>query len=167
MAERGNGRVDGTGASSGSTVAELLLAGTELGHLLERLVRRRADLSLVQFNALRVLKGREPDAAQPSDLTRGLRVSSAHATTILQQLEARGLVARAESATDRRRRPVRLSDAGRSALAAAVPALVQLEERLGAALGDDRASELWSGLRAVRMAVREALATDDLDCVGP
>ncbi len=149
------------------TVAELLLAGSDLGHLLERQLRRRADLSLAQFNALRVLKGREPEAAQASDLTRGLRVSSGHATNILQQLEGRGLVERAESATDRRRRPVRLTAAGDTTLAAALPALMQLEERLVGTLGPAEASALWGELRAVRMALREALAIDDLDCVGP
>lgn len=149
------------------TVAELLLAGSDLGHLLERLLRRRADLTLAQFNALRVLKARQPDAAQASDLTRGLRVSSAHATTILQQLETRDLIERAESATDRRRRPVRLTVAGEAALATALPVLVQLEERLVGTLGPAEASALWGELRAVRMALREALVTDDLDCVGP
>lgn len=149
------------------TVAELLLAGSDLGHLLERLLRRRADLTLAQFNALRVLKSRQPDNAQASDLTQGLRVSSAHATTILQQLEGRNLIERAESVADRRRRPVRLTVMGEAALATALPVLVQLEERLIGTLGPAEASALWSELRAVRMALREALATDDLDCVGP
>ena len=150
-----------------STVAELLLAGNDLGHLLERMVRRQADLSLVQFNALRVVKGREPAPAQASDLTRTLHVSSAHATTLLQQLELRGLIERAESGADRRRRPVRLTEGGESALASAMPALLDLEERLATSLGEPQVSALWSDLRNVRLAVREALATDDLDCVGP
>lgn len=167
MSGPGNGAAGAADPARPSAVAELLLAGADLGHLLERLVRRRADLSLIQFNALRVLKGREPGPAQASDLTRGLRVSSAHATTILQQLEGRGLVERAEDTTDRRRRPVRLTAAGQSALAEALPALLPLEERLASTLGEPQASGLWTELRAVRMLVREALATDDLDCVGP
>jgi len=149
------------------TVLELLLAGSDLEHLLERLLRRRANLSLVQFNALRVLKVRQPEAGQASDLTRGLRVSSAHATNILQQFEGRGLVERAESGTDRRRRPVRLTEDGEAALASALPTLIQLEERLIGTLGAAEASALWRELRSVRLALREALATDELDCVGP
>ncbi len=166
MAATGNTSSDTT-APRPNTVAELLLAGGDLGHLLERLVRRRSDLSLAQFNALRVVKGREPGPAQASDLTRALSVSSAYATTIVQQLEQRGLIERDESATDRRRRPVRLTDRGQEALGEALPALIQLEERLTSALGDDHAQRLWSDLRLVRMQVAEALATDDLDCVGP
>lgn len=166
MSRHGNGGTPSRPARS-STAAELLLAGNDLGHLLERMVRRQTDLSLVQFNALRVLKGREPAPAQASDLTRNLRVSSAHATTLLQQLEVRGLIERAESSADRRRRPVRLTAAGESALASAMRSLVDLEERLATALGEAQVSDLWDDLRAVRLAVREALATDDLDCIGP
>jgi DNA-binding MarR family transcriptional regulator len=166
MSRRGDGG-NPSGPARPGTVAELLLAGNDLGHLLERMVRRQADLSLVQFNALRVLKGREPAPAQASDLTRSLRVSSAHATTLLQQLQVRGLIERAESSADRRRRPVRLTAAGESVLASAMPALVDLEERLATALGEAQVSGLWNDLRAVRLAVREALAADDLDCIGP
>lgn len=148
-------------------VAELMLAGVDLGDLLERLVRRHADLSLAQFNAMRVVKGREPAAAQASDLTRVLRMSSAHATTVLQHLEGRGFIEREESVTDRRRRPVTLTEEGRAALSVATPALAQLEARVAEVLGGEQMSALWGGLRSVRLSVREALATDDLDCVGP
>jgi len=166
MADRGN---VGTSGSQGrpSTVAELLLAGNDLGYLLERMVRRQADLSLVQFNALRVVKGRQPAPTQASELTRSLRVSSAHATTLLQQLEGRGLIERAESGFDKRRRPVRLTPAGESVLGSAMPALADLEGRLAATLGATRTTGLWDDLRAVRLAVREALAMDDVDCIVP
>ncbi len=167
MSDAGNGPTPPEEPQRPSTVAELLLAGGDLGHLLERLVRRRSDLSLAQFNALRVLKGREPGTAQASDLTRALRVSSAYATTLLQQLDRRGLIERDDDATDRRRRPVRLTAAGQTALEEALPALTQLEERLAGALGDEHASRLWRDLRLVRMQVAEAIAADDLDCVGP
>jgi DNA-binding MarR family transcriptional regulator len=148
--------------------AELLMAGAEISQVLERMVRRRADLSLAQFNALRVLGTREPQAAQPSDLTRSLRVSSAHATTVLQQLERRGLVESSSSPTDRRRRLVRLTPAGRSALDESLAALSLLEERLVAAAGSqEAAAAVWAELRRIRVALREALVVDDWDCVGP
>lgn len=163
---QGNGSSRGQGAPG--AVAELLMAGSELAQVLERLIRRRADIGLVQFNALRVLGAREPEAAQPSDLTRALRMSSAHATTVLQQLAQRGLVERSSSPSDRRRRLVRLTAGGRTALAEALPAVALLEDRLTVALGSAEASTtLWSQLRRVRLAMREALAADDLDCVGP
>jgi DNA-binding MarR family transcriptional regulator len=163
---QGNGSAGAQGAPG--AVAELLMAGTELAQVLERLIRRRAGIGLVHFNVLRLLGSREPEAAQPSDLTRALRMSSAHATTVLQQLEQRGLVERSASPSDRRRRLVRLTSAGRAALDEALPALALLEDRLLAALGSAEASaELWGQLRRVRLVMREALAADDLDCVGP
>jgi DNA-binding MarR family transcriptional regulator len=144
------------------------MAGSELSRVLERMVRRRAELGLAQFNALRVVASREPGPAQPSDLTRVLGMSSAHATSVLHRLEERGLLERAEGPGDQRRRLMRLTPSGRSALEAALPALAQLDERLAAVLGSPEASDaLWGRLRQVRLAVREALAADDLDCVGP
>jgi hypothetical protein len=71
------------GDGTPGTATELLMAGADLWQVLERMVRRRADLSLNQFNVLRVLSGREPDSAHASDLTRTLGMSSAHATTVL------------------------------------------------------------------------------------
>jgi DNA-binding MarR family transcriptional regulator len=166
MDSQGNGSARAQGAPG--AIAELLMAGTELAQVLERLIRRRADIGLVHFNALRLLGSREPEAAQPSDLTRALRMSSAHATTVLQQLEQRGLVERSASPSDRRRRLVRLTSAGRAALGEALPALALLEDRMTVALGSEEASmALWTQLRRVRLALREALAADDLDCVGP
>ena len=144
------------------------MAGSELSRVLERMVRRRADLNLAQFNALRVVASREPDLAQPSDLIRVLGMSSAHATSVVHQLAERGLLERAERRGDQRRRLMRLTPGGRSALDAALPALAQLDERLSAVLGSpDASAALWGRLREVRLAVREALAADDLDCVGP
>ena len=60
-----------------------------------------------------------------------------------------------------------LTTEGRALLSAATPALAHLESRVAELLGDDQLSALWGGLRSVRLSVREALATDDLDCVGP
>jgi DNA-binding MarR family transcriptional regulator len=171
VADEGNGASAAGGAAGAPAelVLERLTAGGELAQVLERMVRRRADLGLVQFQALRLLAGREPEPTQPSDLMRTSRMSSAHATTVLNQLEARGLVARLESAEDRRRRLVRLTPAGHAALARARPALALLEERLVAAVGPDGPADALGGeLRKVRLALRQALALDDWEsCVGP
>jgi DNA-binding MarR family transcriptional regulator len=156
------------GDGTPGTATELLMAGADLWQVLERMVRRRADLSLNQFNVLRVLSGREPDSAHASDLTRTLSMSSAHATTVLQQLEQRGLIERRESPNDRRRRVVRLTAEGTAALDQARPALALLEGCVVGALGSevDQAT-IRADLRRIRLALRHALATEDWDCVGP
>lgn len=156
--------------AAAGTVNELLMAGLELGQVLERGLRERAGLSVNQFNVLRVIAGRESGTAHAVDLTRVLGMSSAHATTVLHQLEERGLVERHESATDRRRRAVIVTDQGRELLQAAAPVLSDLEKRISAVLGDDDADRvrLRSQLRQLRLALRHGLTAQEWDdCVGP
>lgn len=168
MTTPGNLPAGAPGQDGAGTTMELLMAGGEVSRALDRMVRRRAELNLAQFNALRVIASREPDPAQPSDLTRILRMSSAHATAVVHQLAERGLVERAPSPGDQRLRLIRLTTRGRRALDAALPALAELDARLSAALGSQEASAaLWGRLREVRLALREALAADDLDGAGP
>lgn len=156
--------------AAAGTVNELLMAGLELGQVLERGLRERAGLSVNQFNVLRVIAGRESGTAHAVDLTRVLGMSSAHATTVLHQLEERGLVERHESATDRRRRAVIVTDQGRELLQSAAPVLSDLEKRISAVLGDDDADRvrLRSQLRQLRLALRHGLTAQEWDdCVGP
>lgn len=148
---------------------ELLMAGSELAQLLERMVRSRSDLSLHQFNVLRTIAARAPAATYASDLTRVLGMSSAHATAVLQQLQAQELIERSASEADRRRRVIRLTTGGDEALSAALPALDHVERGLEGALGATAGSAAVQGeLRAIRLALRQALAIEDWEnCVGP
>jgi len=148
---------------------ELFLAGAELSQVLEHAVRRRSGLNLHQFNVLRVIAARDPDPTYATDLSRALSISAAHATTVLQQLEQRGLVDRSESPVDRRRRVIQLTQPGEDALAEALPALSELEQGVTAALGtDSEASNLRAELRSIRLALRHVLVAEDWeDCSGP
>jgi DNA-binding MarR family transcriptional regulator len=148
---------------------ELFMAGAELSQVLERTVRRRSGLNLHQFNVLRAIAARDPDPTYATDLSRALSISAAHATTVLQRLEQKGLVTRSESPVDRRRRVIRLTQLGEDALAAAVPALEELERGVAASLGpDSEASELRAELRSIRLALRHVLVAEDWEhCVGP
>lgn len=155
-------------AASTGVATELLMAGSELAQLLERMVRSRSDLSLHQFNVLRTIGARAPAATYASDLTRVLGMSSAHATTVLQQLEAQELVERSASEADRRRRVIRLTSGGEEALAAALPALDHVERGLESALAGAGSAAVQGELRAMRLALRQALAVEDWEnCVGP
>jgi len=157
------------GTAAAGTVNELLMAGLELGQVLERGLRERAGLSVNQFNVLRVVAGRETGTAHAVDLTRVLGMSSAHATTVLHQLEERGLVQRHESAMDRRRRAVTVTDQGRELLQAAFPLLGDLEDRISSVLGpEEQRLHLRSQLRQLRLALRHGLTAQEWDdCVGP
>lgn len=162
---------EGTGSPppAPGTVNELLMAGLELSQALERGLRDRAGLSVNQFNVLRVIAGRESGSAHAVDLIRVLGMSSAHATTVLHQLEERGFVQRHESVLDRRRRELTVTDRGREVLVAALPLLSDLEERIAGVLGPpERCDQLRAQLRQVRLALRHGLTAQEWDdCVGP
>ncbi|HMN98019.1 MAG TPA: MarR family winged helix-turn-helix transcriptional regulator [Miltoncostaeaceae bacterium] len=149
-------------------VNELLMTGLELGQVLERELRDRVGLGVSQFNVLRVVAGREGGTAHAVDLIRVLGMSSAHATTVLQQLEERGLVARRESTTDRRRRAVTVTHQGRAVLASTRPLLADLDARLGEALGPGDGAAFRAHLRQMRLSLRHGLSAREWDdCVGP
>ena len=149
-------------------VNELLMTGLELTQVLQRGLRDRVGLSVSQFNVLRVVAGRDGGAAHAVDLIRVLGMSSAHATTLLQQLEERGLVARRESTTDRRRRAVTVTQQGRAVLESARPLLSDLDARLGEVLGEDDGAAFRSRLRQMRLSLRHGISAREWDdCVGP
>mgnify|MGYP003528597344 CR=1 FL=1 len=95
-------------------------------------------------------------------------MSSAHATTVLHQLEERGLVARHENTTDRRRRAVTVTPQGRAVLESTRPLLADLDARLGEVLGQDDGTAFRSQLRQMRLSLRHGLSAREWDdCVGP
>lgn len=137
--------------------------------MLERGLRERAGLTVNQFNVLRVIAGRDSGTAHAVDLIRVLGMSSAHATTVLHQLEERGLIERHESAIDRRRRAIHLTEQGRVTLRSALPLLGDLEERMATVLGDSaQRARLRAELRQARLALRHGITAQEWDdCVGP
>jgi DNA-binding MarR family transcriptional regulator len=170
MATTGKDEDGGAARPAGpSVVSELLMTGLELGQVLERGLRDRAGVSVSQFNVLRVVAGREGGSAHAVDLIRVLGISSAHATTILNQLEERGLVERSESTTDRRRRAVAVTAAGRDLLEAVRPLLIGLDARIAGALGDPEVrTEFHGRLRRLRLALRHGITAQEWDdCIGP
>jgi DNA-binding MarR family transcriptional regulator len=74
----------------------------------------RGDLSSNRFNALRALRGDEE--LTMSGLAERLRVSTAAVTSIVDKLEAEGLVRRSRSKTDRRQIFVHITQPGTEAV---------------------------------------------------
>lgn len=108
------------------------------------------DLAQWEFDVLAALRR----AGEPFELTPGRLVSETHVssgtmTHRLDRLTMRGLVERHGSDGDRRIVLVRLTDAGRSRVDAAVAVLVQHERDLLASLSDQEASGLAALLRTV------------------
>jgi DNA-binding MarR family transcriptional regulator len=85
----------------------------------------RFGLSISEFNALSALRRRgEPYALSPTELSRGLMLSSGGLSKLVERLETRGLVARTPDETDGRGVVVALTDEGHQLQEAAILAHV-------------------------------------------
>jgi DNA-binding MarR family transcriptional regulator len=89
--------------------------------LYSRDLLRRRNLTTPQLAALRQL--RRNGAMSAGELARGVALSQATITGIVDRLEQHGLVTRSRSSQDRRRVVVELTDAGREAVANSPPPL--------------------------------------------
>jgi DNA-binding MarR family transcriptional regulator len=116
------------GPALGAAAIEVLVAGVELNELISEVVRRRGGLTLAQYRTLATLRG--ATTREPWELARSVQVSSAHMTSVLDQLLRLGLVERRVDPVDRRRRQVALTEAGRRQLRALSPYVLELEARL-------------------------------------
>lgn len=95
------------------------------------------------------------------DLMRAMAIDPSILVTLLNPLEADGLVARERDPADRRRHLVTLTRAGKQKLARASRAQMETEDALFSALNDDQRKQL----AAMLIALRDGLAADpDTDC---
>ncbi|MDM7991375.1 MarR family transcriptional regulator [Arthrobacter sp. zg-Y877] len=97
-------------------------------------------LDAASFDVLATLRrSGAPYTLSPKDLTASSMVTSSAIAQRLNRLEAQGYVLRAPSSEDRRGKQVTLTDAGRTAVDAALPDHVATEHRLLAILdGSER-----------------------------
>jgi DNA-binding MarR family transcriptional regulator len=114
------------------------------GLLIDRLDRvvSSGALTVTQWAVLMHL--REGLALNAADLCNQLRHDSGALTRVIDQLEARGLVARERSREDRRAVELRLTDAGREAVEFQIPRVV---ESLNEVLTDFSKAEVAELLR--------------------
>ncbi len=97
-----------------------------------------------------------PDGAQPMGrLSDILALEISTLTRNLRALEKAGLVEIGRSATDRRVRVVRLTEAGKTRLAGALPLWKQAHGRIVAALGDETARALQGALDSASLAMAD------------
>jgi DNA-binding MarR family transcriptional regulator len=73
------------------------------------------DLSFMEFEVLITLRGVAPPYEMiPTELYPAILISSGGLTKVLNALQERGLITRAEGAADKRSKPVRLTAKGRT-----------------------------------------------------
>jgi DNA-binding MarR family transcriptional regulator len=113
----------------------------------------RFGLSISEFNALSALRRRgEPHALSPTELGRGLMLSSGGVTKLIERLEARGLVVRTPDTTDGRGVVVALTPPGLELQEAAIDAHVVNETELLGPLNAETREELTRILRTLLVA---------------
>jgi DNA-binding MarR family transcriptional regulator len=117
------------------------------------------DLSVAQFASL--LMFQKSPGLTVADLARAVSTARQSANEMLAGLEQAGLVERRPHPTDRRSHQVFLTEAGRAALAEALPAVRALEARLSAGFTADELAVVDAWLtRMIQAASRPGAAEE-------
>ena len=103
------------------------------------------NLSPSQFNVLNLLNDR-PAGFTQSELSRQLIMHRSNVTGLIDRLERRGLVRRADSATDRRAYRVALTPAGQKLIREILPRYYTAAEQIWGALPVRRTNQLVAEL---------------------
>lgn len=81
-------------------------------------VIKKFNLTLEQYNVLRIIRGQLPDAVCVKDISSRMLERNSNTTRIIDKLEAKGLVLRTPSLTDKRELRITLTDKGAALLSA-------------------------------------------------
>ncbi len=100
-------------------------------------IMSRHRLSMAEFDALAALRRSPVRELTPSELQRSMVITSGGLSKVIQQLAVRGLVARSTAETDRRIKPVRLTDKGENLIETAMTELMGVAAKSIRALLED------------------------------
>ena len=123
-------------------------------HLATALERRVAPFDVTAQQAALLIRASTTRDASPSRLASGLGTDNAGITRLLDRLEAKGLVARRTSPTDRRAIVIEPTDAGRALVPQLLPAFRGVTAQLLAGFSVQEAAVLQAMLRRLLSNVR-------------
>ena len=118
---------------------------------------REFELSPVQYNVLRILRGAGVQGATCSQIGERLLTRDPDITRLLDRMEARSLIVRERSREDRRAIITRISEAGLALVNRIDQPLHAMNERKLGKFGRDALERLIAGLERMR----EAFETED------
>ncbi len=113
------------------------------------------ELSPVQYNVLRILRGADPEGATCSQVGERLLTRDPDITRLLDRMEARGLIARARSSEDRRVVITRISKTGLALVDRIDQPLRSMSKAKLGKFGRDALAQLIAGLERIREAFEE------------
>lgn len=146
---------------------QLVVLGVDMANLFERFTRRHG-VSLVDANVLSLLSARDPEPMEPWQVGQVLDLQSNHLVVIFDRLTALGLVERGVHPGDRRRRLVRLTEAGAGTSAILAAGLDRIERQvMDAWLTQDEQAQLAGLAAALRNGLRETVIPEGPTRPGP
>lgn len=113
---------------------------------------KQADLTLTQYNALRILRGAGEKGASCREVGERMVTKESDITRLLDRLEARGLIWREREAKDRRYLVVRITDEGLRVLASLDGPIVERHRSQLGHIGERQLASLSKLLEVVRNA---------------
>lgn len=117
-------------------------------------ILKKFDLSMQQYNILRILKGQHPNTATVNLLIDRMIDKSSNASRIVEKLRVKELVSRIECPKDRRRVDIAITEKGLKTMAFATEEIKQLEIFTDA-LTENEAIQLNSLLNKIRKSQKE------------
>lgn len=120
----------------------LLLTTERLRWPFHDLLGQRGDLTLQQYNVLRILRGAGRDGLPTLEIAERMIERTPGITRMLDRLEAKGLVERERSREDRRQVVCRISPAGTKLLRSLDAPVAELDEKVLSRLTDAEVREL-------------------------
>lgn len=109
-----------------------------------------AELTPTQYNALRILRGAEPEGATCSQISERMVTKDSDITRLLDRLEARQLIMRERNEQDRRIIVTRITQEGLRLLADLEKPIAEYHRRMFGHLGEKRLATLNKLLEDVR-----------------
>ena len=113
-------------------------------------VLKPSDLTVTQYNALRILRGAGPDGLMCGEVGERMVTKESDVTRLLDRLEARDLISRNRPPENRRVVMTTITKEGRELLDKLAPSVGECNERLSSALSAAEKRSLIAMLESIR-----------------